>query len=95
MLCDVRREIRDRISLDELRQGEGEQQLGVVLPDDPVDHPLGRGRQDESGEAVHQQQREPQGEAAAMGVDETPRLLPGARGDRFLGRSGVGIGHGT
>ena len=69
----------------------------MVLSDHPVDHPLGRGGEDEAGEPIHEQQREPQAEATAVGIDEPARLLPGARGDGMLGRSGLsglGIGHG-
>ena len=52
------------------------------------------GREHEPGDAIDQQQPEPDPEAAAVRVDQAPGLLPGAWGDRLLGRSRRGIGHG-
>ena len=77
------------------RERQGQQQLGVMLIDDPVDDPLGRGGQDQARQPVDEQQAEPQGEAAAVRVDERPRLLPGAGRDGLLGGSGRGVGHGS
>jgi len=75
------------------RERERQQQLGVVLVDHPVDHPLrGRG-QDQAGEAVDEHQRESHRQAAAVRVDEGPRLLPGTGRDGLLGGSGRGVGH--
>src|SRR5947208_1389389 len=75
------------------RERERQQQLGVVLVDHPVDHPLGGRGQDQAGEAVDEHQRESHRQAAAVRVDEGPRLLPGTGRDGLLGGSGRGVGH--
>jgi len=76
------------------RDGERHEQLGVMLVDDPVDHPLRGRRQYEAREAVHEEQPQPHGQPAAVLVHERPRLLPGAGAERPLlcGRL-RGVGH--
>ena len=55
---------------------EGHEELGAVLSDDVIDEILGARRKDEPGEAIHQHQREADGERPAMMPDELPRLGP-------------------
>ena len=66
------------------RQGERGQQVPVSLGDDVVHQVFRRRRQHEAGEPVDQHQRQPEGEALAMGPDEAARFFPRAGGERFL-----------
>ncbi len=52
-----------------------------MLSDHPVDHQFGRRREDEPGQPVHDQEDEAQGQPAAVGPDEGPRLAPGLGAD--------------
>ena len=75
------RERGDR--LDERRGAAGEgqrhQQLRAVLPDDVVDQVFRAGRQDQAREAVHQHQRQPEGQPAAPRDDQHAGFLPRVR----------------
>jgi hypothetical protein len=90
------RQRKRRHRLDERRRAgrrcERHQQVRALLPDDVIDQPLRGRRQHEPGEAVHQHERQAQGEPSAPRPDERFGLVPGGRGQLHFFRRGAGVG---